>query len=247
MSHRRGLRRLGGMNTTHSLAADPHPASSGAPSTPIASATAPTWRRRLHRAGGCLLALYATAHLGNHLVALAGVAAHQHAMEALRLFYRHPLVEPLLLLIVLTQVASGARGAWQALHGGRPMHPVAHAQALSGLVLGSFVLIHTCAVLAGRWVLQLDTNFYFAAAGMHVPPYGWFFVPYYFAGVAALGMHLGCAAYWALSARPTVWRRRVALALALLGVGLGALLCLLLAGAIVPVHVPAAYRANYGM
>lgn len=229
------------------LVRGPRPASSGAPSTPIAPTAAPIWRQRLHRAGGCVLALYATAHLGNHLVALAGVAAHRRTMEVLRLFYRHPLVEPLLLLFILTQMASGAWGAWQALRGCRRLHSVARVQAISGLVLGSFVLIHACAVLSGRWVLQLDTDFYFAAAGMHVPPYGWFFVPYYLAGVTALGIHLGCAAYWALSARPAVWRRRAALALALLGVGLGALLCLLLAGAIVPVHVPATYRATFGV
>ncbi len=207
-----------------------------------------TWtRQRLHRTGGMVLALYALMHLGNHLVALQGGPAHQQAMEGLRLFYRYPLVEPLLLLLVLAQVLSGAWGAQRVLRQCGALHPVARVQALSGLVLGSFVLIHVSAVLVGRVVLQLDTNFYFAAAGLHVPPYGWFFAPYYFAGVAALGVHLGCAAYWALHARGRGVRWGVPVALGTLGVLVGGMLVLLMAGGLVPVQVPALYRATYGV
>ncbi|MGQ0709108.1 MAG: hypothetical protein ACT4NV_05100 [Rhodoferax sp.] len=225
----------------------PSPATS--PARPLQHPPAHPWvraRQRLHRAGGVVLALYALMHLGNHLVALAGVGAHQQAMEALRLLYRHPVVEPVLLLVVLAQVLSGAWGALRVLRQlGKP-HPVARVQALSGLVLGSFVLVHVAAVLVGRAVLHLDTNFYYAAAGLHVPPYGWFFAPYYFAGVAALGVHLGCAAWWGLQAGSRAVRVAVPWLLAGLGVLLGAGLVLLMAGVVVAVQVPPSYLATYG-
>jgi hypothetical protein len=72
---------------------------------------------------------------------------------------------------------------------------VSWLQAGAGAYLGFFLLVHVGAVLYGRVSLSLDTNFYFAAAGFHVPPFPYFFAPYYFLGVAALFTHLG-AAYW---------------------------------------------------
>ena len=63
--------------------------------------------RRLHRASAWLLVIFACAHTGNHLWALRGVASHIELMDGLRLVYRHPLVEPLLLASVLVQCVSG--------------------------------------------------------------------------------------------------------------------------------------------
>ncbi|TNF53661.1 MAG: hypothetical protein EP308_09170 [Burkholderiales bacterium] len=215
--------------------------------TLTAAAIAATRRRRLHRLGGAVMALFALMHLGNHLTALAGVAAHQQVLEALRLVYRHPLVEPVLLLVLAGQLASGTAGAWRLLRTGghsRALLPVARLQAVSGLVLGGFVLVHVGAVLVGRTVLQLDTNFQFAAAGLHTP-WAWFFAPYYGLGVAALGVHLACAAQRHRPPQPGVWRRALPWLLGLGGVVLGALLVALMAGWLVPVDIPARYLSTY--
>ena len=48
--------------------------------------------RRVHRASALLLVAFACAHIGNHLWALRGAAAHIELMDGLRLVYRHPLV-----------------------------------------------------------------------------------------------------------------------------------------------------------
>lgn len=213
------------------------------------AARAITLRRRLHRLGGALVALFALMHLGNHLLALAGQPAHQRMLEALRLVHRHPLVEPLLLLVLASQLVSGAAGAWRVLRpgGGVPtLPPVVRLQALSGLVLGAFVLAHVVAVLIGRVVLRLDTNFHFAAAGLH-SPWVWFFAPYYFLGVAALGVHLACAVHRHRPAQPTAWRRGLPWLLGLGGGALGAWLVALMAGWVVPVDIPAAYLATYSV
>jgi hypothetical protein len=50
--------------------------------------------------------------------------------------------------------------------------------------------------LYGRLALGLDTNFYFAAAGLHVAPFAYFFGPYYFLAVFSLFAHVGCALSW---------------------------------------------------
>jgi hypothetical protein len=49
----------------------------------------------------------------------------------------------------------------------------------SGLYLAAFLVIHVSAVLAGRFILSLDTNFYFGAAGLNSFPVNLFFIPYY--------------------------------------------------------------------
>lgn len=209
----------------------------------MASRPAKPWRRRLHRIGGGLLTTFALLHLANHLVAVAGVAAHQQVLEALRGVYRHPWVEPLLLFALGMQWATGVQAALallRPLRSGQRPPPMVRWQALSGLVLGSFLFIHVAAVLVGRLVLGLDTNFHFAAAGMHA---GWvgFFVPYYFLGVSALGVHLGCAAGMVWRTQRPRLARTVALLLSGVGVAMAALLVLLMLGTWVPVNVPPHY------
>jgi succinate dehydrogenase/fumarate reductase cytochrome b subunit len=199
--------------------------------------------RKVHRTSAIFIAAFAFAHLANHLVALSSVAAHIAFMEALRSVYRHRLVETVLLSSVTVQVLSGM---WLVMHRWKQRKgKMAWLQAISGAYLSFFLLVHVAAVLLGRSVLKLDTNFYFAAAGFYVPPYQYFFAPYYFLAVLALLTHLGCAAYWQLAAcsRAT---RMLALAIPLAAGSVIALLIVLsLAGMLRQVDMPAKYTATY--
>jgi succinate dehydrogenase/fumarate reductase cytochrome b subunit len=199
--------------------------------------------RTLHRTSAILLAAFACLHIANHLASLAGVPSHIAFMEVARKLYRQPIVELSLVLCAAFQVGSGLwfviRG-WKQRHGG-----VAWLQAISGTLLAFFLVVHVGAVLYGRTVLNLDTNFYFAAAGFHMPPNQFFFGPYYFLAVLALFAHLGCAAYWHLhTSHPGT--RVVAIALPMLvGGAVSLLIVLSLAGKLQPVDVPAKYKATY--
>ncbi len=158
------------------------------------------WRQRpalrtLHRASAMALALFLGAHVLGHLAGLAGAAAHQAVLEALRSIYRQPVVEGLLLAGVLFQAGSGLALLWRGWRQRKGV--VALAQALSGAYLSLFLMIHVAAVLVARQQ-GVDTNLQFAAAGMHTPPWQWFFGPYYFLAVLALCTHVGCALYWNL-------------------------------------------------
>ncbi|MEQ8660366.1 MAG: hypothetical protein RLW62_06080 [Gammaproteobacteria bacterium] len=200
--------------------------------------------RALHRISAIVIAAYALFHVANHLVALHGVDAHIKVMETLRVVYRQPPIEVVLLTCAMFQAGSGL---WLVIRGWRQRAgAVAWLQAISGVYIAFFLLVHVTAVLFGRAVLHLDTNFFFAAAGFHVHPYQWFFGPYYFLAVAALFAHIGCAAYWQLAgARP----RRAAIMLnsaLIVGVLCSALITLSLAGVFEPFTVPAEYTATYG-
>jgi hypothetical protein len=197
--------------------------------------------RSLHRASALAVGLYAGVHVANHLAGLAGVALHLRFMEGARLVYRQPVVEALLLACVAFQVVSGlalvVRG-WRQRTGA-----VAWLQAAAGLYLAFFLALHVAAVLYGRMVLKLDTNFFYAAAGLHVAPFQWFFAPYYFFAVTALFVHLACAA---LRRRTHMRNAGAVLAVPVVaGAVVAALLVLLLAGRWSPLQLPAEYTATF--
>lgn len=98
------------------------------------------WRQRLalrpvHRASAIALAWFLAAHLLGHLAGLAGAAAHQSVLQALRLIYRQPLVEGVLLGCLLFQMGSGLTLLWRGR--GRRRGGVAWMQAISGGLPGA--------------------------------------------------------------------------------------------------------------
>ena len=199
--------------------------------------------RTLHGTSALVIVAFASVHIANHLVALAGASSHIKFMEAARSVYRVPGVETLLWVCIALQGVSGltfiARD-WKQRRGFVPW-----LQAASGGYLALFLLIHVSAIVFGRAVLKLDTNFYFAAAGLHVSPFELFFAPYYFLAVVALFTHLGCAAYRRLQARSRAIRT-LPLALAVpVGCGVSLLIVLALTGVPTPVEVPPQYQAIY--
>lgn len=200
--------------------------------------------RKPHGLSALLLAAYAIVHITNHLVGLAGIEAHIAFMHAFRSVYRIPPVEAILLAAVAFQIYSGltlvVRG-WKQRQGFIPW-----LQAISGAYLAFFFLNHVGAVLFGRTVLNLDTNFYYAAAGFYVPPFQFFFAPYYFLAVLAMFSHLGCALYWRLQVKSPL-TRGVAVAVPIaVGFALSLIIVFTLAGVFYPVEIPPEYKATYG-
>lgn len=60
----------------------------------------------------------------------------------------------------------------------------------TGLYLAIFLLIHLSAVLGGRLVLHLNTNFYFGVVGLNTFPSNLFFAPYYGLSVLSFFGHI---------------------------------------------------------
>jgi hypothetical protein len=198
--------------------------------------------RALHLATAWFIALFALIHIANHLTALASVSTHMRVMDIARFGYRQPVVEAALLLGATFQSLSGlwfVAARWKQRRG-----YIAWLQAASGSYLALFLVVHVSAVMYGRWALRLDTNFYFAAAGFHVPPFQYFFVPYYFLAVVAVFTHVACVGYWRVQARAP-WRGLVVALPILVGTVVSSLIILSLAGKILPFEVPAKYNNTY--
>ena len=199
-----------------------------------------TTLRVFHRATAIIVVLFVVAHLSNHLAALASLDAHLRLMEQLRLVYRQPVIEVFLLGCVSLQALTGLRLVW--LRRKTRSGVIELLQAASGAYMALFLLIHVAAVLVGRAVYGLDTNFHYAAAGLHVYPFQYFFAPYYFLAVTALFAHLGCAVSWYVDSRVRVWAVGIFLCI---GVALSTLICAALMGKVYPYEVPERYKNTY--
>lgn len=199
---------------------------------------------KLHRASAYVIGAYIAVHLFNHLLALRSVEAHIQFMESFRHIYRNPFVEILLLACVTFQVGSGIyfiKNRWRKRHGF-----FERVQALSGGYLAFFLLIHVGAVLFGRTVLQLDTNFYYAAAGMHVSPFQYYFVPYYFLAVVAIFGHVACVIYWLTRDNQSeASRNYFGYTILAIGIVVATLIVTAFAGAFYDVKIPQKYQATY--
>lgn len=199
--------------------------------------------RTMHRYIAGMILLFIALHFLNHLVGIFSLEGHLKFMEWIRPLYRNQLIEPVLLFALFAQLLIGlilairSRGKGWGIHG--------KLQVISGCYLIFFLVNHTSAALFTRSTMQLDTNFYFAAAGMHFGQMYLFFVPYYFLGVLALFTHLGCVL------RSILIRRGVAAAnryftLTLAGGAIfAALVVMSLAGLFYPVAIPEEYFVVY--
>ena len=196
------------------------------------------WIRIAHRASAAVLALFLAAHLVNHVAALWGVAAHLAFMDAARLVYRSPALEPLLLAAALVQIVTGVeqvRAGW-----GTRRAFWRRTQVVSGLYLAFFLANHTFWILVARVGYGLDSNFYLAATFLTIWPLPFLFAPYYAMGVFALFAHLACAAHFRIHGRTG---DRVGRAFVVCGAVLAGVIVAAFMGAFYDIHLPPAYRA----
>lgn len=195
--------------------------------------TPPTWLRWGHGlAAAIILFGYVNLHLGNHLVALAGADAHAQVQDALRLWYRAPPVESVLVVLLLWLICSGIALArhrtlsftdgWGAL------------QTASGAYLGAFLFSHmTAALVMARAKFGIDTTWDWAAgapAGLLGDAWNVRLIPHYLLAVAAVAAHAACGLRLVLLAHGT--RRMMVDAAARTIVGTGALLAVALVAAL---------------
>lgn len=133
--------------------------------------------KKLHYFSGLTITVFVALHLFNHLISIWGIDKHIEWMISLRLFYRNLFVEIILLSAVVIQIISGLKLFFVSRKAAVSTMDKLHVW--SGLYLAFFLVIHVAAVMVGRFVLHLDTNFYFGAAGVNSFPFNLFFIPYY--------------------------------------------------------------------
>ena len=189
-----------------------------------------------HRASALVLGIFIVLHVANHLVGLTGQQNHIQFMKMIRPMYRTGLVEMCLLFLLVWQALSGTRllmFRWRNNDG-----IVAWLQIISGAYLMLFLIIHVCSVLFARSNLGIDTNFNFAAAGLHTPNGALFFAPYYTGSFLALFTHIGCASSWRFYADNRKAQLRWIMFWAGLGLIIGILVVMGLSGLLYDVQLP---------
>ncbi len=209
---------------------------------------ATNWRHAIrgwHRASAVIVVAFVIVHLGNHVLGLGGQQVHRAAMTQLRAVYRSEIVEPLLFAAFAWQAASGVTLVvlgWKARTG-----LIEWAQAVSGLLLAAFLVIHVSAVVSGR-LAGLDTDLRFAAAGFHVSDWPYFFAPYYFLAVTATFVHVGAAGYWiTYGSRASRAAKSVFWTASLAGCLVATALVLMLSGSLFPLVIEARYTARFAL
>lgn len=156
-------------------------------------AAPPRWTaklRVLHGLSAAVILLFVAFHLTNHVFALDGAATHTGIMEMGRKIYRAPVIEPLLIALLLFQVASGLRLAW--IWSARPADRFRVFQIVTGFYIAVFILVHMNSVLVyARGYRKIETGWDF----MTGQPLGLIhgsihLVPHYALGVFFVLAHL---------------------------------------------------------
>lgn len=136
-----------------------------------------------------LLLGFLIAHIANHVVALWSVEAHQAVMKVLRLWYRAPLVEPIVLGSCAVMIATGL--ILVGFHTRTASDRYRTVQTAAGAYLVAFMLAHTYAILSGRSA-DVETDWLYASGG----PAGlllsasYYLIPYYLLAVIAVSTHV---------------------------------------------------------
>jgi hypothetical protein len=165
-----------------------------APATPGAFAQA--HRRKLvvaHAVSACaILAVFLLMHLGNHLVGLWSGAAHIRIMDVVRRVYRNPVMEPVLVGLILFQIASGVLLLRRRMAGPGDLFGV--IQALTGFYVAVYFVGHVIAAFSARmagtdtnwnWLTGHDRGLLFHLSGSAV-------LAHYWVGPIAIVAHVAC-------------------------------------------------------
>ena len=178
--------------------------------------------RVAHGISALAILLFVAFHLTNHLFGLFGSVMHAQVMAIGRVVYRSRLVEPVLVVILLFQVASGAKLAWR--WSARPLDVAGVLQVGSGAYLAAFILTHlNSAFVSARWVHNIPTDWAWATGvpdGLLLDAWNIRLLPHYALGVFFVIAHVFCGLRTVLLAHGV--RRSIAVrvwACGLLGAG----------------------------
>jgi hypothetical protein len=161
-------------------------------------------------------------HLLNHATAAFSPEFNLAMMSTLRKWYRSEFVQPVLVTLMLFQVASGLILFWRATAGSSDLYRT--LQTSTGAFLTAFIVSHLNSVfILGRAVTKVDTTFLWASgapAGLLPDAWNVRLIPHYSLGVWFVIAHMGLGLRGVLLAHgvPPLAANRVAWAVGAIGV-----------------------------
>ncbi|QUL38262.1 hypothetical protein [Erythrobacter sp. JK5] len=190
--------------------------------------------RQAHRRVALFIGLFLVVHFSAHFAALDSIVAQDAVLQIGRAVYRIPIVEAALAIALAGQVVLGITLLRRITR--RKRKDFWHwVQFASGCYLAYFIVMHTTSALVTRLVLDLDTNFYWAAGTLVLDPLRYGFAPYYLLVVTALVAHLIAALHFRKSRG---WHAPALV----LGPLAGLLIVLAYSGAFYEIELPQAHR-----
>lgn len=148
--------------------------------------------RVAHGISAALIMCFVLFHLTNHLLAWRGPEIHEAFMHIGRAVYRSSFIEPVLVALLLFQVASGLRLAWR--WNAQPADWYRAFQVGSGVYLAAFVITHlNSALVSARWVRGSETDWAWASGapeGLIYDSWNIRLLPHYALGVFFVLSHL---------------------------------------------------------
>jgi hypothetical protein len=148
--------------------------------------------RVAHGISAVLIVCFILFHLTNHMLAWWGPDAHKAFMHIGRSVYRSGFIEPVLVALLLFQVASGVRLAW--CWSAQPADWYRAFQIGSGVYLAAFVITHlNSALVSARWVRGSETDWAWASGapeGLIYDSWNIRLLPHYAFGVFFVLSHL---------------------------------------------------------
>jgi len=195
--------------------------------------------RRIHRLSGFVVLSFLMLHLSHHLSGIFGVEFYNGLQKKLRLIYRNPLVEPLIIGAVITQLSVGVVLWVKSLMRQRPRGFWPWVQIISGSLIFFTVGEHLIALYFARIDQGLDTTFYWPLSVMDGPPFIYYFAPYYFLMVASVFAHAGAGLRYILMDRGREkLANLVGIGFIISGLGAGVMIDLILAQVFFAVELP---------
>jgi hypothetical protein len=161
---------------------------------PVSSAPAPLPLKVAHGSSALLIVLiFLGWHLLNHASAAFSLEFSQAMMSTLRKWYRSELVQPLLVTVMLFQLASGVILLWRATAVRSDLYRT--LQTSTEAFLAVFIASHLNSVfILGRMVTKVDTTFLWASGapvGLLSDVWNVRLIPRYSLGVWFVITHMG--------------------------------------------------------
>jgi hypothetical protein len=187
------------------------------------------WLRVAHGfCGVAILVAYLGWHLSNHMTAIWSLDLNRRMMDALRIWYRSDVVQPVLVALVTFQLVSGLRLLLTKISSQNDIY--ASIQTATAGYLLVFIASHLTAVfILGRVFLGIDTNFAWASGaptGLLLDAWNVRLIPHYSLAVLFLIAHLAMGLRAVLLAHGANVRRAngAAWTICLLGLALSAVI-----------------------
>jgi succinate dehydrogenase hydrophobic anchor subunit len=156
-------------------------------------AVVPSWLRYAHGvSAACIILMFLLLHLTNHLLFVEGEADYMLVMKLFRHIYRGVVVQPILVALLLFQVASGLYLAIR--RASAPMDRFRSFQVASGVFLAFYIIGHMDSVfIFARTFSHIDSDWGFATGaptGLIEDPWNIRLVPHYGLAVFFILAHL---------------------------------------------------------